>query len=112
MRCLRCFDFFSWQRERKADVQYPVLGRIVLVNGLSVHALVIGEGPDFVLIHGSSGNIRDFTLSIAPELAKKYRVIMFDRPGLGHSDGLGRAGETIKEQALLLRDTARLLGKL
>jgi pimeloyl-ACP methyl ester carboxylesterase len=100
----------SWKRERKADVQYPILGRIVTVNGLNVHALVIGEGPDLVLIHGSSGNIRDFTLCISPELAKKYRAIMFDRPGFGHSDGFGQAGETIKEQALLLRDAARFLG--
>jgi pimeloyl-ACP methyl ester carboxylesterase len=71
--------------------------------------LVIGEGLNLVLIYGSTGNISDLTLYFAPELANKYWFVIFDRPGLGHSDGFGPAGETIKDQALLLRDVARFL---
>ena len=54
------------------------------VNGKLIPAIVMGEGPDIVLIHGSSGNLRDYTTSIASELANSYRVKLFDRPGLGH----------------------------
>ncbi|MDG1936702.1 MAG: hypothetical protein P8I83_09865 [Paracoccaceae bacterium] len=72
--------------------------------------MVIGEGLNVVLIYGSSGNIRDLTLYFSPELANKYWFIISDRPGLRHSDGFGPAGETIKDQALLLRDAARFLG--
>ena len=49
-----------------------------------------GEGPDIVLIHGASGNMRDFTLDLVPRLADRYRVTVVDRPGLGHSDRLDR----------------------
>jgi pimeloyl-ACP methyl ester carboxylesterase len=51
-----------------------------------VHYVVMGEGPDLVLIHGSSGNTRDFTLRFAGRLADRYRVIVIDRPGLGYTD--------------------------
>ena len=51
---------------------YPPLGNILEVNGKRVHALVMWEGPDLVLIQGSGGNLRDFTTSIASELANSY----------------------------------------
>ena len=104
------FTFFSLRRERKAYFTNTILGQIVQVNSFNVHLLGIGEGLNVVLIHGPSGNICDITLYFAPELAKKYWVIMIDRPGLGHSYGFGPAGETIKDQVLLLRDAARFLG--
>ena len=77
--------FFAHRREVHTEKTYPPLGNILEVNGKRVHALVMGEGPDLVLIHGSSGNLRDYTTSIASELANSYRVILFDRPGLRHS---------------------------
>ena len=80
------------------------------MNGKRVHALVMGEGPDLVLIHGFSGNLRDYTTSIASELANFYRVILFDRPGLGHSERITNMGDTLKDQARLLRDAALMLG--
>ena len=67
------------------------------------------EGPDIVLIHGASGNMRDFTLDLVPRLADRYRVTVVDRPGLGHSDRLDRDGATIFEQAdVLVRAVAEL----
>ena len=102
--------FLSERRVAAANAKYPPLGEIVDINGKSIHALVMGEGPDLVLIHGVSGNMRDFTLSIAPELAKSYRVFLFDRPGLGHTASFDRSGESLKEQALLLREAALAMG--
>jgi pimeloyl-ACP methyl ester carboxylesterase len=40
------------------------------------------------LLHGNGGMIQDFESSGLIDLAaKSYRVIVFDRPGFGHSDG-------------------------
>lgn len=97
-------------REAAAREAYPPEGQFVEVGGRRVHAVVSGEGPDLVLIHGSSGNTRDFTMTLAGRLAESYRVIVFDRPGLGWSDRLPRGAEGIAEQAAHLRAAAQSLG--
>ena len=80
------------------------------VDGTSVHAVVIGDGPDVVLIHGSSGSTRDMTFALAPALAQNYRVIVLDRPGLGWTTRLNSDGASITEQAALLSAAAAQLG--
>lgn len=45
----------------------------------------INQRPTLVLIHGATGNLQDFTASIYDSLITHYRVIAFDRPGLGYS---------------------------
>lgn len=96
--------------EARAEAAFPAQGQLITVNGHRVHAVVMGTGPDLVLIHGSSGNARDMTFALAPKLAKDYRVIIFDRPGLGYTDRINRTGATISQQATLLRDAAHDLG--
>lgn len=98
------------QREGSAEASFPPEGQILDVDGISVHAVVMGEGPDVVLIHGSSGNTRDMTFALAPILAESYRVIVFDRPGLGYSESFNPDGETIVEQAEILQKAASELG--
>ncbi len=100
----------SAQRESSAEASFPPEGQIVDVDGVAVHAVVMGVGPDVVLIHGSSGNTRDMTFALAPILAETYRVIVFDRPGLGYSDSFNSDGETIVEQAEILQRAASKLG--
>lgn len=97
-------------RERRAVTEYPPEGQILNVGGVEVHAVVMGSGPDLVLIHGASGNTRDMTFSLAPRLAERYRVIVFDRPGLGYTQRLNDTGASIMQQADLLRDAAAKLG--
>lgn len=104
-------------REERAESTYPAEGEILEVDGVRIHAEVFGSGPDLVLIHGASGNTRDFTFSLVGALQDRYRVIVFDRPGLGWSrrpDGYGgmlnRAGESPRQQARLLREAALQLG--
>jgi pimeloyl-ACP methyl ester carboxylesterase len=96
-------------RSAAAEVAYPPTGRILQVNGRAVHADITGSGPDVVLIHGASGNTRDFTFDLARRLAPHYRVIAFDRPGLGWSEDAGDAGISPQGQANILRDAARQL---
>lgn len=98
------------QNEARAEAAFPPEGQLLRVNGHQVHAVVMGSGPDLVLIHGSSGNTRDTTHRLAGRLATDYRVIVIDRPGLGYTDRINRTGASITQQAALLRDTAAQLG--
>ncbi|MDR9427389.1 MAG: alpha/beta hydrolase [Salibaculum sp.] len=97
-------------RESRWEARFPPLGQVIEVEGTRVHALVKGDGPDLVLIHGSSGNLRDFSFALVDRLAEDYRVIAFDRPGLGYTERLHARGATIAEQAALLQKAAAQLG--
>ncbi|MGR3486183.1 MAG: alpha/beta fold hydrolase [Paracoccaceae bacterium] len=104
-------------RAAAAQAAFPPDGRIVDVDGTGIHAVQMGAGSDVVLIHGASGNTRDWTFSFAPRLAERYRVTVFDRPGMGYSDrlpGYGgtfeSVGESPAEQAAILSRAATLLG--
>ncbi len=97
-------------REARAEATFPPEGQILDVEGVAVHAVVMGQGPDVVLIHGSSGNTRDMTFALAPILAEHFRVIVFDRPGLGYSESFNPDGETLVEQAEILQKAAAQLG--
>lgn len=96
--------------EARAEANHPPMGQMIPVKGGRIHAEVIGSGPDVVLIHGSSGSTRDMGFALAPLLADRYRVILFDRPGLGYSDALNPAGASIAEQADALVEAAEALG--
>lgn len=97
-------------RETKAEKQFPPLGQFLTVNGTQVHYVTKGTGPDLVLIHGASGNLRDFTFSLVDKLANHYRVTAFDRPGLGYTERINPNGTTLIEQATLLADASDQLG--
>lgn len=108
----------AYLRETRAEVTHPPLGQILDVNGTEVHALVMGEGPDLVMIHGAGGNMRDFTFDFAERLTDRYRVILLDRPGLGWtalppdaSNGAWASEGTAPQvQAALLQGAADQLG--
>lgn len=105
-------------REQAALAAFPPQGRFVTLGGRRVHAVVAGDGPGVVLIHGAGGNLRDFTFDLMGRLAGRYRVAAFDRPGLGHTDrtrpalsaAFTRDAESPAEQAALLRAAAAALG--
>lgn len=89
---------------------WPAIGRFVTVKGARIHVWDQGQGRPVVLIHGASGNLRDWTFDIAPQLAKQYRVLAFDRPGLGYSERAeGDTGDPAT-QARTLAAATRALG--
>ena len=105
------------RHEARAMAAHPPIGKIIEVDGIPVHAKVMGQGPDLVLIHGASGNMNDFTMGFAARMAERYRVILFDRPGLGWTGRLPGSGgtwnnteETPQAQAVLLQKAADQLG--
>ncbi len=105
-------------RASEAEAAFPPEGQLLDVDGRIVHAVVAGSGPDVVLIHGAGGNTREFTFAFMERLTDRYRVIVFDRPGLGYTDRTDPAydsaftsqAESPAEQAALLQAAAAQLG--
>ena len=103
-------------RGRQAEAMFPPSGRLIEVDGVAVHYVRKGAGPEVVLIHGASGNLRDFTFGFMDRLARRYTVTAFDRPGLGYTDplprgeGMARGSASPVAQARLLRAAADRLG--
>jgi pimeloyl-ACP methyl ester carboxylesterase len=94
-----------------AEQAYPPLGDFVEVDGLRVHWLAKGEGPPVVLLHGASGNLRDFSFSLMDRIAAAgLRAIAFDRPGLGYTERPAERGWEPGVQAAMLRKAAAKLG--
>jgi pimeloyl-ACP methyl ester carboxylesterase len=108
--CALLTDKRATAREVAAEAAFPPTGQLIEVQGRMVHAHIEGQGPDLVLIHGASGNTRDFTFSLVGQLAQDYRVITFDRPGLGWTQSLGDDGISPFLQAQLLQAAADKLG--
>lgn len=87
----------------------PPEGAFIALDGGRVHAVVQGQGPDLVLIHGANGNARDFTFELAGRMEADFRVVTLDRPGFGHSDAFGGL-ESPLDQAAILRAAVDRLG--
>ena len=98
------------RHERRAEASHPPEGQFLTIDGHRVHVVVRGDGPDLVLIHGASGSTRDMTFELVKHLETRYRVLIFDRPGLGYTDRINRSGATITQQADLLSKAAVQLG--
>lgn len=84
-------------------------GAFIDLPGGRIHAIVRGDGPDLVMIHGANGNARDFSFDLIDRVADEFRVIAFDRPGFGFSDDFGGLTSPV-EQADVLRSAAEALG--
>ncbi|MCA0940900.1 alpha/beta hydrolase [Salipiger pacificus] len=97
------------REEAAAEAAFPPEGRFLQVDGRRVHYVEAGSGPALVLIHGASGNLRDWTFDAVSRLSPDYRVIAFDRPGLGYTEAEAD-GDSIFDQAALLSAAATQLG--
>ena len=82
----------------------------VMVEGVPIAFRRMGRGPAVVLLHGASSNLSDMTFRLAPALARRHSVYVFDRPGHGESGWPARGGETLAVQARLLRLALERLG--
>jgi pimeloyl-ACP methyl ester carboxylesterase len=74
------------QLAQKAQRDNPPKGHFIEVDGVRLHYVERGKGGPLVLFHGNGSMIQDFESSGLIDLAaKNYRVIVFDRPGFGHT---------------------------
>jgi pimeloyl-ACP methyl ester carboxylesterase len=89
----------------------PPKGQFLEVNGVRLHYVERGSGTPLVLLHGNGSMIQDFESSGLIDLAaRNYRVIVFDRPGFGHSDRPRNVVWTPAAQAELITGALRQLG--
>jgi pimeloyl-ACP methyl ester carboxylesterase len=71
-----------------AERKNPPTGKFIQCNGVRVHYREWGDAtaPCVVLFHGNGAMIQDFSISgLVDLLARRNRVLCFDRPGFGHS---------------------------
>src|SRR6202161_41204 len=96
---------------KKAVHNNPPAGRFLDLNGVRLHYVERGSGEPLVLLHGNGSMIQDFESSGLIDLAvKSYRVIVFDRPGFGHSDRPRNVMWTPDAQAELIMQALAQLG--
>lgn len=101
---------YSFAAGRMAKRRVPPLGGFIDLPGARLHYLAMGSGPSVVLVHGLTGQLRDFTFALAQQLAADHRVILFDRPGSGHSAWRRRGDRGIAAHAAILYEFLKLLG--
>src|SRR5829696_5135036 len=95
----------------KAERDNPPTGRFVEVDGVRLHYVERGSGEPLVLLHGNGSMIQDFeTSGLVDMAAKSYRVIVFDRPGYGHSERPRSTIWTAEAQADLIYEALARLG--
>ena len=96
---------------RNAENDNPPAGQFLEINGVQLHYVERGSGPPLVLLHGNGSMIQDFESSGLIDLAaRNYRVIVFDRPGFGHSDRPRSVVWTPAAQAELINSALERLG--
>jgi pimeloyl-ACP methyl ester carboxylesterase len=103
--------FINHRLARKAERDSPPAGEFVEVNGVRLHYVVRGEGEPLVLLHGNGSMIQDFQSSgLIDMAAETYRVIVFDRPGFGHSERPRSTIWTDEAQAELIHAALTQIG--
>jgi pimeloyl-ACP methyl ester carboxylesterase len=96
---------------KTAEHNNPPAGQFLEVNGVRLHYVERGSGTPLVLLHGNGSMIQDFESSGLIDLAaKSYRVIVFDRPGFGHTDRPRNVIWTPAAQAELIDSALNRLG--
>lgn len=71
----------------------------VEADGVASRVAEWGSGPPVLLIHGASSTLSVFEPTVAPLLAPTYRLVAYDRPGMGLSKDRPDNADTLKVQA-------------
>lgn len=102
---------FNQSRAKKAEQDNPPIGNFINVDGVRLHYIERGSGEPLVLLHGNGSMIQDFESSgLVDVAAQDFRVIVFDRPGFGHSDRPRNVVWTPDAQAQLIKRALDQLG--
>jgi pimeloyl-ACP methyl ester carboxylesterase len=112
--CLAILALFTLYTARKVEGFLPPKGRFVDVPGARLHIREFGESnthaPAILLIHGLAGQLSHYTYGVAGRLAERYRVVVVDRPGSGHSTRAADTPADLSTQAASLAALVRTLG--
>lgn len=77
--------------------------RRIEAGGVTLAWREVGAGPPVILLHGLGGNSASWAEQFAP-LGLRNRVIAWDMPGFGASDGLAATSPRIANYAAVLDD--------
>jgi pimeloyl-ACP methyl ester carboxylesterase len=96
---------------RRAEREHPPRGAFIEVDGVRLHYTDRGAGQPIVLVHGNAVTGDDYDTSGVAErlLGDGHRVIVFDRPGFGHSERPRGRAWTAMQQAELLHKALKQL---
>ena len=99
-------------KTRSIEQNYPPAGNFVstMNSEIDVHYVREGMGVPVVLLHGRDGTLQEFTFSILGDVADKYEVVAFDRPGYGYSECENPDKFTTKEQAKIINEALNKIG--
>jgi pimeloyl-ACP methyl ester carboxylesterase len=112
--CAACGAFLSFRwfkrtREDKRweDAKYP--GKLLNIEGVTLHYEEKGSGQPFVMVHGFGGSTFSFRYQIE-EFSRDYRCIAIDLKGFGYSERQKGGDYSLTEQARLVLRALDLLG--
>jgi pimeloyl-ACP methyl ester carboxylesterase len=82
----------------------------IAANGIQIHYITAGEGPDVVLLHGFLGNLAVWHLYMMPILRREFRVTTYDLRGHGYSEvtPTGYSSKNMAEDLLHLMDALKI----
>lgn len=101
---------FTWFVARRVAAHFRATGHWMDVDGERLHYRTLGEGPPIVFVHGLAGESRNFDYLPLSELAKRWRLVLVDRPGSGHSPRRDPVNASIARQARLVAAFIRAMG--
>jgi pimeloyl-ACP methyl ester carboxylesterase len=93
--------------------RHPPAGRFIEVDGTSLHMIERGDkaSPALVLLHGNGALTDDMALSgLIDRAATRFRVVVFERPGFGHSSRMRLRLWTPRRQAAAIAQALTALG--
>ena len=78
-------------------------------NGVTLHYLKAGSGPDLIMLHGMSGNLATWHHRLVPLLLPHFRITTYDLRGHGRSS-MPPSGYTTRDMAADLLGLMDALG--
>jgi pimeloyl-ACP methyl ester carboxylesterase len=75
----------TWWIARWVRATFRPPGQFIEVAGERIHYRSLGQGPAIVFVHGLGGQSRNFDYLPLEDLARRWRLVLLDRPGSGHS---------------------------
>lgn len=95
---------------RRAEREYPPLGKYVQASPTRLHYIEAGTGKPIVLLHGAFGASQDYAATLFPGLAPTHHLVAFDRPGHGWSESVAGMVNTPAVQAQAIHSALHALG--
>ncbi|WP_102028788.1 alpha/beta fold hydrolase [Salirhabdus sp. Marseille-P4669] len=94
---------------KKAEKQYPPVGKFVVVDHCKIHYISEGQGPPVVFLHGGILSSSDFKEAVHLAAKQGYHAIAIDRPGYGYSERPKNKKVTPITQAKIIHEALQKL---